>query len=379
MLHKKIGILGGGQLGKMLCEAASPLNLDISILDKDKTFPAGNCCPKFVEGDFTNYEDVIAFGKNKDLVTIEIESVNVDALDTLVEQGVVVHPNPSALRMIKDKGLQKDFYKQNNYPSSSYKLFESAESIRDAHRKGHISFPFVQKARKDGYDGRGVFLVKSLDDLPMLLDTPSVVEDLVSIDKEIGIIAARNEKGEITSFPAVEMVFDPSANLVQHLVCPATLSKKQEKKAKKLAESLIKDMNICGLLAVELFLTKSGSWLINEVAPRPHNSGHHTIDANYTSQFEQHLRAILNLPLGSTDLVQPAVMTNILGAEGYTGEAIYDGIESLLAMKGVHFHIYGKAITKPFRKMGHVTVTRRKLSKAKAISEKIDKTLKVIA
>lgn len=379
MLHKKIGILGGGQLGKMLCEAASPLNLDISILDKQKSFPAGKCCPNFIEGDFTKFEDVIAFGKDKDVLTIEIESVNVDALDALEKQGVIVHPNPTSLRMIKDKGLQKEFYLKNNYPSSSFTLYNSAAEIKRATEAGELSFPFVQKARKDGYDGRGVFLVKSEQDLSNLLDTPSVVEDMVSIRKEVGVIAARNESGQISSFPAVEMVFDSKANLVQRLVCPAALSKKQEKKARRLAESLIEDMNICGLLAVELFLDNEGNWLINEVAPRPHNSGHHTINANYTSQFEQHLRGILNLPLGSTELVQTAVMTNILGAEGYTGIATYQGMESLMAIKGVHFHIYGKELTKPYRKMGHVTVTRRKLKKALEISDKIDKTLKVIA
>lgn len=379
MLNKKLGILGGGQLGKMLCEAAIPLHLDIHILDKSRNFPAGICCPNFVEGDFTIFEDVIQFGSQMDIVTIEIESVNVEALKVLKRQGIKVVPDPDVLELIKDKGLQKQFYADHGFPSSAFLLFKNKTAILEAYNNGDINIPFVQKARKDGYDGRGVLVVNHIKDLDQLMDVPSVIEEKVSIKKELALIVARNARGEIKAFPSVEMVFDPKANLVQRLICPAQISKDIELRAKRIAINLIESFGLEGLLAVELFLDDENNMLVNEVAPRPHNSGHHTIEANYISQFEQHLRTLYDLPLGNTDLIFPGVMINILGEPGFQGKAKFMGLDDVLKMKGVYLHIYGKSITKPFRKMGHITIINEQLNEAIRISEIIQQNFKVIA
>jgi 5-(carboxyamino)imidazole ribonucleotide synthase len=379
MLNKKIGILGGGQLGKMLCEAAIPLHLDIHILDKSKDYPAGICCTNFTEGDFSKFEDVVDFGSNMDVVSIEIESVNSEALRELKRRGVKVIPDPEALELIKDKGLQKQFYEINGFPSSSFRLFDNKASILASINAGELSIPFVQKARKDGYDGRGVMIVNKAEDLPELLDCPCLVEEKVKIKKELAVIVARNQSGEIKAYPSVEMVFDPKANLVQRLICPAQVTEGLEAKAEKLAIDLIESFGLEGLLAVELFLDKNDTLLINEVAPRPHNSGHHTIEANFTSQFEQHLRTLLNLPLGNTELIVPGVMINVLGEPGFEGPAKYLGLPSVMKSKGANLHIYGKKITKPYRKMGHITIINSSLEEAIRTSEQIQKDFKVIA
>lgn len=375
----KVGILGGGQLGKMFALAAHNWDVETWALDASRSFPTGPVCSHFVEGDFKDYEAVYAFGKQVDVLTIEIEHVNTEALLKLESEGVKVHPSPAALNIIKDKGLQKDFYLKNNLPSSDFQLYESGEAIKAAIEAGKLHFPFVQKSRTAGYDGKGVAVIKSVADLPLLLPDASVVEDLVDIKKEIAVIVARNEQGDAKAFPAVEMEFNPVANLVEFLVCPADIDPKLERQAEQLALDTIAAYGICGLLAVELFLTNDNRLLINEVAPRPHNSGHHTIDSCYTSQFEQHLRGILDLPLGSTKMKTASVMVNLLGEPGHIGPVRYAGFEEAVAMEGVKVHLYGKAETKPYRKMGHVTVLAEDVEAAKMKARKVQQTLKVVS
>ncbi len=373
----KIGILGGGQLGKMLTLAAQNWEVETWILDVSKDFPAGNSCSHFVEGNFKNYDDVMAFGKDKDVITVEIESVNTEALADLQLQGKVIHPRPEALNLIKDKGLQKNFYHVNNLPTSSFVLFENEKEIQAKLKSGELKYPFVQKARTGGYDGRGVAVIKNEKDLPKLLPVKSIVEPLVDIQKELSVVVARNESGEVKAFPVVEMEFNSKVNLVEYLICPAAVSKEVAAEAERIAIATIEAFDICGLLAVELFLTKDNQVLINEVAPRPHNSGHHSIDACVTSQYQQHLRGIMNWPLGNTDVMMPSVMVNLLGADGYTGEAVYENLNECLAVAGAKFHIYGKKITKPFRKMGHVTILDNDINKAKEKGKLIKDTLKI--
>ena len=375
----KVGMLGGGQLGKMMALAAHNWDLTTWALDDSKTFPAGPVVSHFVEGNFKNYEDVYAFGKQVDVLTIEIEHVNTEALLKLESEGKKVHPSPTALNIIKDKGLQKEFYKKNNLPTSPFQLWESGAAIRSAIATGEIKYPFVQKSREAGYDGKGVAVIKSAADLDLLMDVPSMVEEMVDIEVEIAVVVARNESGEVKAFPPVAMEFNPVANLVEFLVCPAGLDEKIAAQAEALAIQTISAYGLCGLLAVELFLAKNGELLINEVAPRPHNSGHHTIDSCYTSQYEQHLRGILNLPLGSTKMKTASVMVNLLGEPGFTGSVNYEGLEECLKMEGVKVHLYGKTTTKPYRKMGHVTVLDADLENAKKKARQVKEILKVVS
>ncbi|MEM9888392.1 MAG: 5-(carboxyamino)imidazole ribonucleotide synthase [Bacteroidota bacterium] len=376
-IHQRIGILGGGQLGKMLTLAAANWHAPIYILEKSNRYSAGRLATRFVQGDFKDYEDVYFFGKHTDILTIEIEHVNTAALHQLVKEGVIVHPAPDKLDIIKDKGLQKQFYAHHALPTSSFQLFEDAAAIQNAIDNQQLRYPFVQKSRTAGYDGKGVAVIRSKDD--PLMKTASLVEPLVDIDKEIAVIVARNPNGQIEAFPPVEMLFHPTANLVEFLACPARISEAVVMAAIQLAKQTIQTYDICGLLAVEMFLTKSGELLINEVAPRPHNSGHHTIDSCYTSQFEQHIRAITNLPLGSTKLTSPAVMLNLLGEAAHTGKTDYLGLKECLSMEGVYVHLYGKATTRPFRKMGHVTIVNEDMEKAIEIAGEVKKRLKVVA
>ena len=379
MNNIKIGILGGGQLGKMLALDAGRLHLSIFALDSDKAFPAGRYVEGFTEGNFNNFDDVYAFGKDKDILTIEIEHVNTDALLQLESEGITVHPNPRSLNIIKDKGLQKEFYKKNGFSSSAFTLFEDSDAIRMAVFEGKLNLPFVQKLRTDGYDGRGVKVVQSEADLVDLLEGKCLVEDLVDIKKELGVVVARNDKGEKKAFSAVEMLFNEKANLVEFLHCPAQIEDNIAQKAEQIALELIEKFDICGLLAIEFFLTKDNDLLINEVAPRPHNSGHHTIDSCYTSQFEQHLRGILGLPLGSTKVKSPAVMLNLLGEAGHTGIAVYEDLDKCLEIEGVNIHLYGKTLTKPFRKMGHATILADTLEEAIEKAKKVQGILRIIA
>lgn len=374
----KVGILGGGQLGKMLGLAAANWHLPLYFLDDSSSFPAGGIAEAFVEGSFKNYEDVLAFGADKDVLSIEIEHVNTEALETLQAQGVTVHPHPEALNLIKDKGLQKLFYLEHHLPSAAFELFENEAAVRQAVQEGKWTFPFVQKSRTAGYDGKGVAIIRNEQDLAeKLLPGSCLLEVCIELQKELAVIVARNAAGEIAAFPTVEMDFNPDANLVEFLLCPARIDPAIEAAAVELAKRCIETFGICGLLAVELFLTPDNQLLINEVAPRPHNSGHHTIDSCYTSQFEQHLRGILNLPLGSTAMKCPSVMVNLLGADGYSGPTRYVGLADCLALPGVKLHFYGKSTTKPFRKMGHATVLAESIEEAVRVAKLVQEKLSI--
>lgn len=378
MTKRKIGILGGGQLGKMICQAGSKLSLDMACLDPAEHPPAALVCPKIVRGDFKNYEDVISFGSEMDIVTIEIENVNTDALEALEAQGKSVYPQSKVIKLIKDKGLQKMFYKDMNIPSSEFRLYDDKAQIESDIENGSLSLPFVQKMRTGGYDGKGVQLIDQVSDLESLFDQPSVVEQKVDIKKELSVIVARSSKGEIKTYPLVEMEFNHDANLVEFLFSPADVDAQVREHAIEIACKVAESLEIIGLLAVELFYNKEGEILVNEVAPRTHNSGHHTIEACSTSQFEQQLRAISGFPLGDTELRYPAVMLNLLGETGYRGKAKYEGLDQLLSISRVHPHIYGKEETKPFRKMGHITVTGEELSEVIQKARNIKDIIKVI-
>jgi 5-(carboxyamino)imidazole ribonucleotide synthase len=369
----RVGILGGGQLGRMLIQQAINYNTNIKVLDPDINAPCKNLCDTFVTGSLTDFASVYKFGKQTDLLTIEIEKVNVEALQQLEDEGVLVYPQSRIIRLIQDKGLQKEFFKQNEIPTAPFQLIASKEALQAS----EIEFPYIQKLRKDGYDGRGVYKVKSKSDLEGAFDAPSIVEEWVDFEKEIAVIVARNEDGEVKTFPCVEMEFNPDANLVEFLISPSTLPVELLKEADQLAIQIAEALKITGVLAVEMFLTKDGKILVNELAPRPHNSGHHSIEGNLTSQFEQHLRAIFNLPLGETTAVGNAVMINLLGEPGYEGLAEYEGIEDILKETGVHLHLYGKQFTKPYRKMGHITIVNADRELAIAKARQIQKTIKV--
>jgi 5-(carboxyamino)imidazole ribonucleotide synthase len=378
-ISQKIGVLGGGQLGKMLYQSASRFGISMCIMDKDKTYPAGTVCPYFTEGDIISYKDVLAFGMDQDIVTIEIENVSTDALHELQALGKKVFPQPEILDIIKDKGRQKEYYRINGFSTSAFELYKDASDIKKAVIDGVLPYPFVQKSRTEGYDGRGVQIVRNENDLENLLDTASVVENLVQFKKEIAVIVARNTSGEVAAFPVVDMDFHPTANLVEFLICPSDLDKTIQESAQNLAKTLAESLGIVGLLAVEMFVDTNDKLLINEIAPRPHNSGHHTIDACVTSQYEQHIRSILDLPLGDTSLTQSAVMINLLGEPHYSGNVKYEGLEEILKLSGVYPHLYGKKETRPFRKMGHVTITDTDLKSAMNKARFVKQTLKVIS
>ncbi len=375
----KLGILGGGQLGKMLIQAASRWDIKTYVLDPDSECSSRSICDYFEKGSFKDFQTVYNFGNKVDLITFEIEHVNTDALKQLENEGKKIFPQPNALEIIKDKGLQKEFYKNHNIPTSNFKLFSSKKEVVSAIEEKIIQLPFVQKARTDGYDGKGVQTIKRAEDLQLIFDTPSIVEEMVSIEKELAVVVSRNENGNVKTFPIVEMEFSEDANLVEQLICPSNVSEIIANKASDIAEKIITHLEMVGNLAVEFFLNKNGEILVNEVAPRPHNSGHHTIEGNITSQFEQHLRAILNLPLGSTKLISPSVMINILGHPLHQGIASYTNIDACLDLEGVNIHIYGKKITKPYRKMGHVTIMDDSLEQAKSKANFIKNQLTVIS
>lgn len=364
-LNQKVGVLGAGQLGKMMALAAGNWHLPLCFLDASSAFPAGPFAAEFMEGSFKDYDDVYAFGKDKDVITIEIEHVNTEALHQLQKEGKTIHPAPDKLDIIKDKGLQKLFYKKHKIPTAPFDLYEDEHKVKEALAAGSLQYPFVQKSRTAGYDGKGVAVIQSENDLGKLLPGSCLIEEMAPIEKELAVVVARNASGEVKTYPAVEMEFHPVANLVEFLACPAAIPTAVEEEAEKIAMQVIDAFSICGLLAVELFYNKDGSIWVNEVAPRPHNSGHHTIDSCYTSQFEQHLRAILDIPLGSTRMKSSSIMVNLLGADGFTGPAYYEGMDTCLALEGVKMHLYGKSITKPFRKMGHATVLAETVDKAR--------------
>ncbi len=365
MLSSRIGILGGGQLGLMLLQAAVDWNLDIHILDPDAEAPCRKIAPHFQQGSLQDYDTVYQFGKNLDVITIEIEKVNVEALEALEAEGKRIYPQPSVIRLIQDKRVQKQFYLDHQLPTAEFIL---TENRADASK--HTDFlPAFHKLGKDGYDGRGVQRLTTKKDFHKAFDQPGLLEKAVPFAKELAVIVARNASGSVETFPTVEMVFHPELNLVEYLFAPAEISEEVNQKAQAIAKKTAEAFGIVGLLAVELFLTADGEVLINEVAPRPHNSGHHTIRANATSQYEQHWRAILDLPLGSTQAYGPSAMVNLLGEDGFEGPAVYEGMEKLLGTEQVFPFLYWKAITKPFRKMGHITIMDRNIE---ALKEKVD-------
>lgn len=371
----KVGILGGGQLGRMLIQSAINYNLTNCILDPDANAPCRNIADEFTQGKLTDFDTVYNFGKQCDVVTIEIENVNCEALKKLESEGTPVYPQPHIIELIQDKGLQKQFYLEHGIPTAPFVLVDTPSEIGEK----WTQFPAILKLRREGYDGRGVMKLNSLADIDKAFDKPSIVEELIPFDKELAVIVHRSISGEVKTFPVVEMDFHPELNLVEFLFCPASINWQISKKASDIAIQVAEALGIVGTLAVEMFLTKDGQILVNEVAPRVHNSGHHTIEGNVTSQFEQHLRAIMGLPLGNTHVKQPAVMVNLLGEDGHDGPAQYKGLETVLALDGVSIHLYGKQFTRPFRKMGHVTITDPDLQTARARAKKVKETLKVVS
>ena len=371
----KLGILGGGQLGRMLIQAAIDFNIHIRIMDGSADAPCKYLAHEFVQGDITDYEAVYQFGQNCDVITIEIENVNTEALEALQKEGKTVYPDPKIVRMIQNKRKQKQFYADHGIPTSPFHLVENKQDV-----KALADFlPAVNKLGEAGYDGRGVQVLKDATALEKAFDAPGILEQFVDFEKELAVIVARNANGEIKTFPLVEMVFHPEHNLVEYLISPAEINENHVKKANEIAHDLVKKLDFVGLLAIELFLTPSGEILINEIAPRPHNSGHHTIRSCATSQYEQHLRAIFNLPLGDTHSLYPAAMVNLLGASGHTGAVKYEGINEILDLGGVYPHFYGKSTTKPQRKMGHVTILEKDAEKMQNKIRFIKEKLNVVS
>lgn len=370
----RIGVLGGGQLGRMLMQSGIDFNIQFSILDPDPQAPCSSIS-KFTNGNLTDFKTVLDFGKECDLITIEIENVNVEALKKLVSLGKKVYPQPEIIELIQDKRTQKEFYKKNNIPTADFILTANKKEVED--NKNFL--PAVNKLGKEGYDGKGVQILRTEQDLSKAFDAPGLLEKLIDFEKEIAVIVARNQQGNIVTYPAVEMIFHPQANLVEYLFSPAQISSVVASQADAIAKEIIQKLGMVGLLAVEMFVTKDGKVLVNEVAPRPHNSGHQTIEANVTSQYEQQLRAILNLPLGDTATILPSAMVNLLGEDGFSGDAKYEGLEEVMNVAGAHVHLYGKKRTYPFRKMGHVTIVDSDMESLKKKANFVKHTLKVKA
>lgn len=374
----RLGIIAGGQLAKMLIQEASKWDIATVVMDNDPHCPARQIASEYVQGKQQSPEDVIRFGQQVDVITYEIENINVQALKYLQNIGKQVIPDPSILEIIQNKAQQKQFLQQHNFPTSKFAFFQNKEEIINAILNHTLQFPFVQKSATGGYDGRGVAVVKSESDLTALLEGVSVVEEFVNIQKELSVIVARNKYGETACFPLVEMMFEPTAHLVDMLICPAQIETSVETQAREIAIGIAEKLNYLGVLAVEMFLDINGNILVNELAPRPHNSGHHTIEGCYTSQFEQHLRGIFNLPLGSTALKLPAVMINLLGEPQYEGPVFYQGLQSSLRVDGVKIHLYGKKITRPYRKMGHITILAPTIEQAIEKAKYVKSFVKVI-
>jgi 5-(carboxyamino)imidazole ribonucleotide synthase len=373
----KLGILGGGQLGKMLLFDTRKFDIQTYVLDPSDEAPCKIGCSQFFKGDLMDFETVYNFGKKVDVLTFEIELVNLEALEKLESEGLKVFPSPKTLKLIQNKGVQKDFYIQNNIPTSSYKRFSSLENLKsDIH---NLKLPFVWKCTEFGYDGTGVKVVRSLSDLDNLPNVECIAEEMIAFKNELSVIVVRNPSGEIKNYPVVEMEFHPEANQVEYVICPARIDDKVAQKAIDIALKVSEKFDHVGLLAVEMFQTQDDQILVNEVAPRPHNSGHHTIEASYTSQFENHLRAVLNLPLGNCDSKVAGIMVNLVGEEGFSGNVIYENIEKIMAIDGVTPHIYGKRQTRPFRKMGHVTIVNENMAEARKIAEEVKNSIRVIS
>ncbi|WP_019038226.1 5-(carboxyamino)imidazole ribonucleotide synthase [Psychroflexus tropicus] len=375
----KLGILGGGQLGKMMLYDTRKFDIQTYVMDPSPEAPSRIACDHFQVGDLMNYDKVVEFGKQVDILTFEIESINIEALKELEALGKKVYPSASTLEKIQNKGVQKQFYHSNTIPTADFYMISDKNSLKQKLSKGEITLPFVWKSTTGGYDGKGVSVIKTETDLNKIPDVECIVESLINFEKEIAVIVARSASGEIKTYPVVEMEFHPEANQVEYVLCPARIEKETARKARELAHLVSSRFEHVGLLAVEMFITITGDVLVNEVAPRPHNSGHFSIEASFTNQFEQHIRAILNLPLGSTENKSNSVMVNLVGDENHKGEVIYDGIEEIMKMPGVTPHIYGKKETRPFRKMGHVNIIHPVLNEARSIAEQVKSTIKVIS
>ncbi len=375
----KLGVLGGGQLGRMLLAETQKLDIYTSILESNKIAPCAEICNNFVVGDLLDFNTVYNFGKTVDLLTIEIENVNLDALDKLEDEGLTIYPKPKDLRIIQSKARQKNFYIDKQIPTAEFSHYAYLEELKHSFENNIIDFPFVWKAARFGYDGNGVKIVRTIEDLESLPNVECITEKLIPFKNELAVIVARNISGEVKTYPVVEMEFHPEANQVEYVICPARIDSKVAEKAREIALKVVSNLDFVGLLAVEMFQTVDDKILVNEVAPRPHNSGHYSIEASYTNQFEQHLRSILNLPLGNTDSKVAGIMVNLVGEEGYSGDVIYKNIEEILKIDGVTPHIYGKKETRPFRKMGHVTIVNSDINIAREVAQEVKETIRVIS
>ena len=373
----KLGILGGGQLGKMLLFDTRKFDIQTYVLDSSEEAPCKIACNKFFQGDLMDFETVYNFGKQVDVLTFEIELVNLEALEKLESEGKKVYPSPKTLRLIQNKGIQKEFYAKNNISTAPFEKFKSLENLKS--EICNLKLPYVWKCTEFGYDGNGVKIIRNIDDLDTLPNVECIAEEMVPFKNELAVIVCRNSSGEIKTYPVVEMEFHPEANQVEYVICPARIDEKVAAKARAIALDVSEKFNHVGLLAVEMFQTEDDEILVNEVAPRPHNSGHYSIEASYTSQFENHLRAILDLPLGNTDSKVGGIMVNLVGEDGFSGDVVYENIEKILSWNGVTPHIYGKKQTRPFRKMGHVTIVNEDINEARRIAEDVKNTIKVIS
>lgn len=375
----KLGVLGGGQLGRMLLTETQKFDIYTLILDPSAIAPCAQICNEFHQGDLMDFDTVYNFGKKVDLLTIEIENINIDALDKLEEQGLAIYPTPKTLRIIQNKARQKYFYTDHQIPTAKFSHYAYLEELKHSYENGVIEFPFVWKSAQFGYDGNGVKIVRTFEDLTSLPNSECIIESLIPFKNELAVIVARNAAGETKTYPVVEMEFHPEAHQVEYVLCPARIDEKVAKKAQEIALKVVDSFNFVGLLAIEMFQTENDEILVNEVAPRPHNSGHYSIEASYTNQFEQHLRSILNLPLGNTESKVAGIMVNLVGSENFSGDVVYENMEEILKIDGVTPHIYGKKQTRPFRKMGHVTIVNPDMNKARKIAQKVKETLRVIA
>jgi 5-(carboxyamino)imidazole ribonucleotide synthase len=375
----KLGILGGGQLGKMLLFDTRKFDIQTYVLDPSEEAPCKIACNHFFQGNLMDFETVYNFGKQVDVLTFEIELVNLEALEKLEKEGLKIYPSPKTLKLIQNKGIQKAFYIKNNIPTAPSKTYENLKSLVVDIVDSKLEMPFVWKCTEFGYDGTGVKIIRTLQDLEILPNVECIAEEIIAFKNELAVIVCRSPSGEIKTYPVVEMEFHPEANQVEYVICPARIDDNLAAKARAIALDVSEKFNHVGLLAVEMFQTENDEILVNEVAPRPHNSGHYSIEASYTSQFENHLRAILDLPLGNTDSKVAGIMVNLSGAEGYSGNVIYENIEKILGWNGVTPHIYGKKQTRPFRKMGHVTIVNEDINKARKIAEDVKNTIRVIS
>ncbi|MAU72924.1 MAG: 5-(carboxyamino)imidazole ribonucleotide synthase [Flavobacteriaceae bacterium] len=373
--NKTLGILGGGQLGKMVLDVSNRWGLKVYVLDSNIECPSSKLCSKFFVGDLMDYDTVVQFGQNVDLITIEIENVNVEALKFLESKGKKVFPQPRVIEIIQDKSKQKEFYIDNEIPTSSFRSCNGIEELKSLISKGEISYPFIWKASKMGYDGYGVNKISDNKSLEKLSDCHCIIEELISIEKELSVMVGLRESGEILNYPVVEMEFNKDSNQVEYILSPAQISQELKIKAEKIACNIAEKFKICGIIAVEMFLTNQDEILVNEVAPRPHNSYHFSIEGSYTSQFEQFLRAILDLPLGSTKILQNSVMVNLVGEKNSKGIVEYKNFDQIIGIEGVNPHIYGKLETKPNRKMGHITIINEDIEIAKTIAKEIKETI----